>query len=71
MKKRFDIHYETITTRWCPKCWTNNVEAYEMDCDDLFVCGKCHSQFRYDYDREDVWDWDRCFELLKTNPQSL
>lgn len=65
--KRYDINYETITNWTCPKCWNNNVECYEMDCDDLFSCWKCHSEFRYDYDRENIWDWDRCFELMRSN----
>ena len=64
MRKRYDIYYETITTRWCPKCWTTNVKNYEMNRDDLFVCLKCHSKFQYNYDREDIWDWNRCFEFL-------
>lgn len=62
--KRYDINFKIITIRICPKCWENNVENCEMFCDDLFSCGKCYSRFRYNHDRKDIWDWDRCFELL-------
>jgi len=63
-RKRFDLEYETTTVRYCPKCWHTNTECYEMDTDDTFVCYKCKSGFQYDYDREDIGDWDRCRKLL-------
>lgn len=65
MTKWYNIEYETQTVWECPKCLTNNIEESWLDCDDMRICDKCGSKFKYDYSREDVWEWDKCFYLLK------